>query len=330
MKRQIILAIGVFSISTAAFAADEVHKKDEKGILNLVFENDYFANSDRDYTNGIRLGWASAEDAMPEWAHAIADSLPFPQNGRQRIAVTVGQSMFAPQNLSRRDLAAGDHPYAGWLYGSFGIMTDTDKTLDSLTLTLGVVGPMSLAEDAQKFVHTITNGKQPNGWDHQLKNEAGFILSYERKWRAIAEFSPFGIGADLIPHMGINLGTINTDVSTGATFRFGYDLPADYGPPRIRPSLPGSDFFRPTQELNGYLFVTVAGRAVLRNIFLDGNTFASSPNVDKKVLVGSLQIGEAITYRETRLSYTHVFMTKEYTTQKHPSAFGVIILSHRF
>ncbi len=330
MHRRIIIALGLLGLVPSAFAADEVHKRDEKGVFSLVFENDYFANSDRDYTNGIRFGWASAEDSMPEWAHGMADYLPFPQNGRQRLAVTVGQSMFAPQNLSRRDLVIGDHPYAGWLYGSFGIITDTDKTLDNLTLTLGVVGPMSLAEDAQKFVHRFTNGNQPEGWDHQLKNEAGFVLSYERKWRAIAEFSPFGIGADVIPHVGINLGTVNTDVSTGATIRLGYDLPADYGPPRIRPSLAGSDFFIPSRELNGYLFVTVAGRAVLRNIFLDGNTFASSPHVDKKLLVGSLQIGEAITYGETRLSYTHVFMTKEYTTQKHPSAFGVITLSHRF
>ena len=37
-----------------------------------------------------------------------------------------------------------------------------------------------------------------------------------------------------------------------------------------------------------------------------------------------------MTYGETRLTYTQVFMTKEYDTQKHPSVFGALTLSHRF
>jgi lipid A 3-O-deacylase len=116
----------------------------------------------------------------------------------------------------------------------------------------------------------------------------------------------------------------------GATFRVGYDLPADYGPPRIRPSLPGSDFFIPAENAGGYLFATVGERAVGRNIFLDGNSFRDGPNVDKKHLVSSLQVGVAGTYEQTRISYTQVFMSKEYKTQADNSEFGVLTLSYRF
>jgi lipid A 3-O-deacylase len=130
--------------------------------------------------------------------------------------------------------------------------------------------------------------------------------------------------------VGINLGNINADAAVGATFRLGFDLPADYGPPRIRPSLPGSDFFIPTKELGGYLFTTIGVRAVGRNIFLDGNTFGNSPHVNKEIMVGSLQVGAAITYGEMRLSYSQVYMSKEYTTQQHPEEFGVVTLSCRF
>jgi len=97
-----------------------------------------------------------------------------------------------------------------------------------------------------------------------------------------------------------------------------------------RPSLPGSDFFIPTQELGGYLFTTIGERAVARNIFLDGNTFENSPRVNKKNFVSTLQVGAAMTYGDTRLSYTQVFMTKEYTTQEKGSQFGVVTLSCRF
>ena len=123
---------------------------------------------------------------------------------------------------------------------------------------------------------------------------------------------------------------MNTNLSVGTTFRLGYDLPADYGPPRIRPSLPGSDFFVPTQKIGGYLFTTVEGRAVARNIFLDGNTFVSSHHVDKKNFVGSLQVGAALTFGDMRLSYTHVFMTKEFKQQDTATQFGAVTFSYRF
>jgi hypothetical protein len=314
----------------AARAAEDARVEDDKGILNIVIENDIFAGSDSDYTNGIRFAWISSEENMPQLARRVANVLPLAGDGNKRISIAAGQSMFAPEDLSRRDHVAGDQPYAGWLYGSVGMVSDTGKTLDNVVLTLGVVGPLSLAEPTQKFVHKVTDSPKPNGWDHQLENEPGIMLTYERKWRSIYEVSPFGLSADVTPHAGVNLGNIHTDATVGATFRLGYDLPADYGPPRIRPSLPGSDFFVPTETLGGYLFTTIGERAVARNIFLDGNTFTDSPSVDKKQFVTSLQVGAAVTYGETRLSYTQVFMTKEYDTQKHPSVFGALTLSRRF
>lgn len=330
MKCITLPAMIFLMMSSPSLAEENVRKVDDKGIFNVVIENDIFAGSDSDYTNGVRFAWLSSEENMPSWIKSVAGVLPIAGDGNKRISVAAGQSMFAPEDLSRQDLVAGDQPYAGWLYGSVGMVSDTGKTLDNMVLTLGMVGPASLAEPTQKFVHKVIDSPEPSGWDHQLKNEPGIILTYERKWRSIYEISPLGLSADITPHAGVNLGNINTDATVGATFRLGYDLPADYGPPRIRPSLPGSDFFVPTEELGGYLFTTIAERAVARNIFLDGNTFTDSPSVDKKYFVTSLQVGAAVTYGETRLSYTQVFMTKEYDTQKNPSLFGALTLSHRF
>jgi hypothetical protein len=112
--------------------------------------------------------------------------------------------------------------------------------------------------------------------------------------------------------------------------RIGYDLPADYGPPRVRPSLPGSDFFIPQKKLGWYLFAGVEGRAVVRNIFLDGNTFVDSHSVDKKPFIGNLQTGLALIYGDVRLSYTHVFNTREFEGQQEAGEFGAVSLSYRF
>ncbi len=313
-----------------ALADDTVLPDDQSGIFNIVIENDLFVGSDSDYTSGVRFAWLSSEDNVPDLARSIARLLPLAGTGSKRISVAVGQSMFAPEDLSRTDVVAGDQPYAGWLYGSVGMVSDTGKTLDNVMLTLGVIGPWAFAEETQKFVHNITGSPQPQGWAHQLHNELGLVLTYERKWRNLRDLSVLGLSIDATPHVGINLGNINTDASVGATFRMGYNLPADYGPPRIRPSLPGSDFFIPMDGFGGYVFTTIGGRAVARNIFLDGNTFADSPSVNKKHLIGSLQVGVVGSYKNTRISYTQVFVTKEYDTQNHSSAFGTVTLSHRF
>ncbi len=193
-----------------------------------------------------------------------------------------------------------------------------------------MVGPASHGEQTQKFVHHAMGADQPQGWSHQLKNEAGINLSYERRWRNILEMSAFGLGVDAIPYGGVALGNVNTHAAFGTTFRFGYDLPADYGPPRIRPSLPGSDFFIPSQKLSGYLFSSFEIRAIERNIFLDGNTFQDSPHVHKRPFVGSMNLGGTMIFRDTRVSYTHIFMTKEFKGQQINTQFGALTVSYRF
>lgn len=327
------LALGFAALSAPQAMADSVKPNvDEKAIFSLVFENDAFADTDQGYTNGVRLAWLSSETQAPDWVKWSADHfLPLASDGDKRIGLALGQSMFAPTDTSVRTPIPDDRPYAGWLYGSIGIVSDTGKTLDNVMLTVGVVGPYSFAKQTQKFVHKhVTDSKDPKGWSNQLKTEPGIILTYERKWRSLYQLSPFGVGFDITPSAGFNLGNIETDAIVGATVRIGYDLPADYGPPRVRPSVPGSDFFVPTHELGGYLFAGVEGRAVARNIFLDGNTFANSQSVDKKILVGSAQVGLAMTYGDARLSYTHVFMSREYDEQKKLAQFGVITASYRF
>ena len=74
----------------------------------------------------------------------------------------------------------------------------------------------------------------------------------------------------------------------------------------------------------------VDGRAIARNIFLDGNTWLTSRTVERIPWVGDLQLGAAITFEQWRLSFTHVFRTREYRMQVRADQFGAINLSYRF
>ena len=71
------------------------------------------------------------------------------------------------------------------------------------------------------------------------------------------------------------------------------------------------------------------GRYVAHSIFLDGNTFRDSHSVDREPLVGDLQAGLVLTWKDVRLSFTNIFRTDEFEGQSSPTEFGSISLSLR-
>jgi hypothetical protein len=254
----------------------------------------------------------------------------FPDVGAVRASYAIGQNMYTPEDIEIPNPPLDDRPYAGWLYGSIGLVVETGPRLDQLELTLGVIGPASLAEQTQKFIHEITNSPEPRGWDTQLKNEPGVVLTYRRSWRRFVETTALGNTFDITPHAGGALGNVFTNANAGLTLRLGRRLPHDYGPPRIQPSLPGSGFFMPQGRFGWYVFAGMEGRAVARNIFLDGNTFRHSRSVDREPLVGDLQFGLVLTWHNVRLGYTHVMRTREFETQDESDNFGAVGLSIRY
>lgn len=317
----------------AAMVPAEVVKvdKDKDAIVTLSYENDIFAGGDNNYTNGVRISYFSPEDDVPKLLSNAAGLVPFyPDQGRSRWGFAIGQSMYSPDNITLVNPPVDDQPYAGWLYGTATLITDTGKTLDTFQVTAGVVGPASGAEGVQRFIHKMIDSPKPRGWNYQLKNEPGLVLGYQRKWRNLYQLSPTGLGFDLSPSVGANLGNVFTNAGVGMLARIGYDLPSDYGPPLIQPSLGGSDFFMPVEKFGWYVFGGLEGNAVARNIFLDGNTFTDSRSVDKKPLVGGAQLGIAFTFPTARVAYTHVFRTDEFDTQRKPNQYGALTVSFRF
>lgn len=324
-------------------------------VASIQFENDIgIGGTDRHYTHGSRVSCMSENQSAGTGAREIANAASFRVGGYSlldsdrdvRYSVALGQTMFTPEDLTRTDLIVDDRPYAGWLFGSFGLVlgprfeqkpgsTAFDR-MESLQLTLGIVGPISGADRTQKFVHSAIDAQKPRGWRNQLRNEPGFILEYEQKWRTDSwNLLPGGnlLQVDVMPSAGVALGNIHTYGSIAATFRFGNRLANDFGPPRIRPSVAGSEYYEPSrgERLGAYMFVSIGGRAVARNIFLDGNSFRSSHSVDKKHFVGDLQIGAVVSLWETaRLSLTHIVRSREFDEQDSVSQFSAFSLSFHF
>jgi len=321
VKATVAAALGALLLAASPALAENT--------VSLDVENDLFTGTDGHYTNGLRIGWLSPDRDAAWIDEAFARyNVPAPP-GRKRLSLSLGQNMYTPQSITRP--AAGDRPYGGILYLGFGVIADTGWRYDLLELELGVVGPTSMAAPTQSWFHSVIGSPQPKGWHDQIDNEPAMNLVWERKWRNLQRGAG-DLDFDVTPQISVSLGNIFTYAGGGATVRVGRNIPGnDYGPPRIRPSAPGSAMFEPNGTLGWYLFAGIEGRAVARNIFLDGNTFGDGPSVDKRHVVVDLQAGVSVSlYRYVRLAYTYVMRSKEFAGQADPDRFGAVSVSLNF
>lgn len=357
IKRSAITLFAVIAAGTAAANERECAWGDlfGAGTISVLVENDKFSSfdtakqTDRNFTNGVRLNWMSEPLTCRSSLHRLSDTLPdwlFAGGRNTRAGVAIGQNIYTPEDISRRDLVRADRPYSGWTYVAFALTADPTAQvprpdgngrgrgrLDTLELQLGVVGPESYAEQTQKEWHKLIGARPPLGWNNQLKNEPGMALFYERKWRRQETPLP-NLGwlqVDATPHIGGSVGNVFTYAAAGATFRIGNDLSVDYGPPRIRPGLAGSmSFDKPSDGVAYYAFFGFEGRAVARDITLDGNSFARSHSVDRRPLVGDLQMGLALVVGPLRGTFSYVMRTREFDGQRNPDRFGALSVSYRY
>jgi len=299
-----------------AAAADDSARR--PWTLNFIWENDSpFNMSDRHYTSGVYISATSGPRERCETCSALAGlMLPSGPALNYRYGFFLGESIFTPVDLLLVVPDPTDRPYAGWLYTGVRLYRESDDVLDRIEATIGIVGPDSGAEAAQRWFHALHGYGHINGWDSQLKDEPGLILSEQRTWRRPLRMG--GLESELLPEVNVSLGNISTYAGAGAAFRIGRNLRRDWGPPRVEPAVRGSDFidYDAARPYAWYGFVGIEGRAIARNIFLDGNSFQRSANVAKEPLVADLNAGFAILWRAYGFYATYTERTKEFKAQK--------------
>lgn len=304
-------------------------------IISISHENDLLAGSgDQYYTSGIRASILDVNASVPAPIYKIADFIPLVDlNKETGISYSVGQNIYTPSDIEISGDQQDDRPWAAFLYGSAGLTTVEGDHIDEVELTLGVVGPAALGEQTQKLIHKhLSDSPSPKGWSHQLKNEPGVILSAQRRWPRLWEGEVDGLSIAAGPYAGATAGNIYTYGNGGLTLQVAPKGSEWQGMPiRVRPAMPGSGYFTlPADGPDWSVFAGIEGRAMARNIFLDGNTFTDSHSVDKEYIVGDANIGVATTFGRTRLSYSLVWRSKEFEGQDDNTVFGVVNLGIRY
>jgi hypothetical protein len=297
------------------------------GTVSFTIENDAIADQDWNYTSGLLVSFVSAPGNYGGVTRFIADKVLFAgENDRVRYGYALGQSIYTPDELNSPVPLLDQHPFAGWLYAEYSVFVQRPSSSDRLALQMGVVGPSAGGEWLQDAYHSYRGFSPTNGWRYQLSDEFATALFYEHRGANLLRTSLFGLETDLVPSWGASVGNVRVDANAGLTFRLGSRLPKDSGPPRVRPGLGGAGFFDSEPGISWYIFAGVEGRAVARDIFLDGNTFNESARVDKNPFVGDAQAGFVLQRGDAQLAFTFVQRSPEFETQGEAQRFGSLSL----
>ncbi len=324
----------LFCTATAALAdAPAPELRIRSSTFTVVTENDkYFAGTDRHYTNGLKLTWLGETNLNEshEFVQTAAKIIPWmdPEHvdWRYKAGFALGQNIYTPTDTDTTALVPDDRPYAGWLYGSIILQAQLENQLRLVELSLGVVGPSALGEQFQNRFHDLINVPHANGWAHQLNDEPGLRLTWERRYRAwqLSGTSVPALGTDLVLRHRITIGNVYTHAAAGAVVRVGWHLPADFGPDLIRPGGGNTPISGGPRRFGAYVYASTEARAVARDIFLDGNTWADSHSVDKRPVVADLSLGLVLQWPRFRFAYTQDYRTKEFYGQPRRDVFGSI------
>jgi hypothetical protein len=339
-----LMGVLIFFIPSSFLYAYESCPSPDFRTFSLHIENDVFAGDDDQYTNGLKLTWSRyGLSELPEdaWAHSwlypVVKKLGFTHpESEKALTLSVGQNIYTPRDIGEFELIRDDRPYAGITYVEIGFHRKFENQMHTFGLCAGIVGPHSYAEQLQTYGHQLLNSDDANGWDHQLEDEPVICMIYDYKRKLFASGINDGFGGDIIVNAGGGLGTVKTYGNTGVSMRYGWNVSNDCGNFPIQPAtcfnaeLKQSPCGLNKNRLGAHLFASASGQVVLRDIFLDGNTFRDSHSVDKKPFVGIFMGGIGFVYGPMKTVLAYVFRTKSFETQEDPEVFGSVNISFRY
>ncbi len=193
-----------------------------KSELKLIIDNDIFAvfrDSDRYYSYGMGIEYAFKTEKLLGLQHLFKN--------KQDVFYTFGAKLEGYTPSQVRTFAATpeiedrddfDRPFAGVLYGKFGITYTFQRSFLKSEILAGLIGPSSQAGEIQTWFHeNITGDPVYDGWQFQLEDQ--FIFNINSTF--IYDFNPNYKWFHTYMGATANLGTLYIRATPQAGFRIG-------------------------------------------------------------------------------------------------------------
>ena len=264
------------------------------------YENDLFAGTDQNYTQGFSFELvASFINGNP-----INHLFYKPKGFEFRYGMSAEHIVFTPENFELPEIQKGDRPFAGAVYlKSFMIATDREKAVRfTSSLSLGMIGPVAFGEEMQTTIHEITESQIPLGWDNQIKND--LVLNYEigLEKELLRVKDLFSLQAQ----SNVAIGTLFTGAALGINISAGIVN----SPFEIGKNIKGFKLYayaNPTVNLIGY-------NATLQGGLFNNTSPYTIAAKDIERVTGQINYGIVLQIKKIYLEYSRTAITREFTT----------------
>ena len=186
--------------------------------FTFTFQNDVFLNRDFGYTNGTGLTFGkgpflSFNGNVSPLVDKLSRKLYIRTmpNKIHGIAHMFFQRMQTPRDFTVSSAQPDDLPYVGILAVQTTLYAYDKKQSDQFSTYLGLVGPASLAKEAQTLVHSITGSDKPEGWNNQIENEPLFKFEALRMKKLYRNYYSENRGLDLVGIGQLGIGTLSSE-----------------------------------------------------------------------------------------------------------------------
>lgn len=308
MKSLIILVFMIFIVKSS-FAVESI---------SIDLGNDLWtgAQSDRYLTNvvGVKVKMKDLPDFLKTF---------IPDTEADYFLSKISQDMYTPEDISAEIPDPSDRPYAGHLYVELKRVKINKDFHDYTGLQIGIIGPAALADKAQGLVHDWTGSTEANGWEYQLKNELGLMVT--KLYGMKTELYRNGdIRISNMAFAEFGLGNVKTYAEVGTSIMAGYNPPQN-------DSLYDISGHSVKNPWSAYIEAEVRQSYVARDIFIDGNTswFGDQTNLEREEYVTTLKGSVVLRYKRVFLKFSQNIITEQFEGQNGDHNFGQITIQYR-
>jgi len=299
-------------------------------VIEIAHDNDQFAftpgSRERWYSSGFFVRTAAPAHASDPDARLLqvwcAHVLGCDAGARIDRVWGLSQLIHTPAWTGTALPQPADWPYAASLFGTVGIAAQGERSRQTLSVQLGVLGAAAQGEPVQNSVHRLLGQPLALGFPLQVGPQPVAQVT----WSRLATQPLSASGVDWVGRTTVTLGRPLTQATAGALLRIG-ERPAG-------PSWPGEIQFPGTSTRRAYGWAGVDLRAVAVQRYIDGPTSAYEslvrhrPGVAHLLAGGSLALG-ARTWIDIGLEWRSLeFSAPPGSRSMTPQRIGTLLLRH--
>ncbi len=302
MKTLISIILTVISFGSFGQKIDQMESFrniESDNYFRIIYDNDYFSETDRDYTQGYSLEYSSPVLAK----NPINKILLKNKSGIKKYGLLIEHIGFTPLDIRSEEIQFGDRPFASAIMlKTYLISIDSNKkTRLSSSFNFGLIGPGAFGREIQTGIHRAIDYTIPLGWHNQIENDVVINYGIDLEKQLVRYRDFFTLQANAKG----KLGTLYTNSSLGFNFTIG-KINSPFTSPKKSSKFQICAYAQPLINFIGY-------DATLQGGLFNNRSKYTIPNADIERITYQLNYGIVIKINKLYLEYSRAEMTREHS-----------------